>query len=54
MSGSLERVTDFVVPEIHSALTQACNAGARFEGEMQTHAWGRIAVLADPFGQGFC
>jgi len=45
---------DFVVPEIQSALTRACNAGARLEGEVQTHAWGRIAVLADPFGHGFC
>jgi hypothetical protein len=21
---------------------------------VQTHAWGRIALLADPFGNGFC
>jgi predicted enzyme related to lactoylglutathione lyase len=24
------------------------------ESEVQTHAWGRLALLADPFGNGFC
>ena len=45
---------DFVVPEIESAVARAQNAGARLEGEVRTHKWGRIAVLADPFGHGFC
>jgi len=45
---------DFVVPEIQSAVTQARNAGAHLEGELRTHNWGRIAVMADPFGHGFC
>jgi catechol 2,3-dioxygenase-like lactoylglutathione lyase family enzyme len=45
---------DFVVPDLHAALAKACGAGARLEGEVRTHAWGRIAVLADPFGHGFC
>jgi len=45
---------DFVVPEIQSAVTRACSAGARLEGEIATHAWGHIALLADPFGHGFC
>ena len=45
---------DFVVPDLASAVTQACNAGARLEGEVRTHNWGRIAVMADPFGHGFC
>jgi predicted enzyme related to lactoylglutathione lyase len=45
---------DFVVPEIQSAITQARNAGARLEGDVRTHRWGRIAVMADPFGHGFC
>ncbi len=45
---------DFVVPEIQSAVVQARNAGARLEGEVRTHNWGRIAVMADPFGHGFC
>jgi hypothetical protein len=29
-------------------------AGARLEGDIRTHEWGRIAVMADPFGHGFC
>ena len=45
---------DFVVREIEPAVARAEAAGARLEGEMQTHVWGRIAVLADPFGHGFC
>jgi lactoylglutathione lyase len=45
---------DFVVPEIEPAVARAQNAGARLEGEVRTHTWGRIAVLADPFGHGFC
>jgi predicted enzyme related to lactoylglutathione lyase len=45
---------DFVVPDIESAVARAQNAGARLEGEVRTHKWGRIAVLADPFGHGFC
>jgi catechol 2,3-dioxygenase-like lactoylglutathione lyase family enzyme len=45
---------DFVVTDLSSALTQARNAGARLEGEVHTHNWGRIAVMADPFGHGFC
>jgi predicted enzyme related to lactoylglutathione lyase len=45
---------DFVVPDLASAVTQACKAGARLEGEVRTHSWGRIAVMADPFGHGFC
>jgi predicted enzyme related to lactoylglutathione lyase len=45
---------DFVVPEIQAAVTQARNAGARLEGEVRTHNWGRIAVMSDPFGHGFC
>jgi hypothetical protein len=24
------------------------------DAEPRTHAWGKIAVLADPFGNGFC
>lgn len=27
---------------------------ARLEEEIRTHEWGRIAVVADPFGHGFC
>jgi predicted enzyme related to lactoylglutathione lyase len=45
---------DFVVPKIEHILARAELAGARLEGEVETHIWGRIAVLADPFGHGFC
>ena len=45
---------DFVVPQIDPVLARAIKTGARLEGEVETHDWGRIAVLADPFGHGFC
>ena len=45
---------DFVVPEIASAVVRARRAGAVLEGETETHKWGRIALMADPFGNGFC
>jgi predicted enzyme related to lactoylglutathione lyase len=45
---------DFVVPSIEPAVARARNAGALLEGDVRTHRWGRIAVLADPFGHGFC
>jgi len=45
---------DFVVQAIEPAVTRAQKAGARLEGEIRTNQWGRIAVMADPFGHGFC
>lgn len=45
---------DFVVPDIRAALERARAAGAVQEGEIATHAWGHIALMADPFGHGFC
>jgi predicted enzyme related to lactoylglutathione lyase len=45
---------DFVVPEIEPAVRVAIDAGARLEGEIDTHRWGRIAHMADPFGHGIC
>lgn len=45
---------DFVVTDIDAAVEKAKAAGALLEGETQTHKWGRIALLADPFGHGFC
>ena len=45
---------DFVVPDIAAAVARAERAGAAREGEIQTHRWGRLAILADPFGHGFC
>jgi predicted enzyme related to lactoylglutathione lyase len=45
---------DIVVPDIDAAVGQAIEAGATIEGEVQTHAWGRLAQIADPFGHGIC
>jgi predicted enzyme related to lactoylglutathione lyase len=45
---------DFVVAKIEPAVARAVKAGALLEGVIRTHNWGRIAVLADPFGHGFC
>ena len=45
---------DFVVPEIEPALQRAVTAGATLEKPVQTSKWGRLALLADPFGHGFC
>ena len=45
---------DFVVDNLENALARAAKAGATIETEVQTHAWGTIALLADPFGNGFC
>ena len=45
---------DFVVPDVDAAVARAVEAGASVDEPAQDKAWGRIAVLADPFGHGFC
>jgi lactoylglutathione lyase len=45
---------DFVVDDLEAALAQALGAGARAESEIVERAWGRIVLLSDPFGHGFC
>ena len=45
---------DFVVPDIEAAVDRARRAGATVEGEITSHKWGHIALMADPFGNGFC
>ena len=45
---------DFVVQDISASLARARNAGATLEGPVRSHNWGHIAVMADPFGHGFC
>jgi predicted enzyme related to lactoylglutathione lyase len=45
---------DFVVDEIESALEKALLAGARLERPVITYNWGKLALMADPFGHGFC
>jgi len=45
---------DFVVPDVAAAVRRAEAAGARLEEAIRTQGWGRLAVMADPFGHGFC
>ena len=45
---------DFEVQDISAAVARAARAGARLEGEIQCFRWGRLAVMSDPFGHGFC
>jgi predicted enzyme related to lactoylglutathione lyase len=45
---------DFVVDDVAECVARARAAGAPLESEIETLAWGRIALLADPFGNGFC
>ena len=45
---------DFVVAELDSAVDQALRAGANDEGGTRAFPWGRIAMMSDPFGNGFC
>lgn len=45
---------DFVVEDIHGVAKRAQAAGAQLEGQIETHEWGYIANMADPFGNGFC
>jgi predicted enzyme related to lactoylglutathione lyase len=45
---------DFVVEDIESAVQKAIAVGARLEKPIATHKWGKLALMADPFGHGFC
>jgi predicted enzyme related to lactoylglutathione lyase len=45
---------DFVVDDIASAVQQALAAGALLEAPIATSVWGKVALMADPFGHGFC
>lgn len=45
---------DFVVEDIRGAIRRALGAGATLEQDVTTHAYGLLALLADPFGNGFC
>lgn len=45
---------DVVVEEIEGAARKAVEAGARLEKPIATYKWGRLALMADPFGHGFC
>ena len=45
---------DFVVEDLDTTLAAAIKAGATLENAPLTRVWGRIAMLSDPFGNGFC
>lgn len=45
---------DFVVEDLEAARDRALAAGALAETGITEHVWGRIVVMADPFGHGFC
>ncbi|MBW4484737.1 MAG: hypothetical protein KME14_19550 [Tildeniella torsiva UHER 1998/13D] len=45
---------DFVVDNIEAVTNRAVAAGAVQESPIQQTAWGKIALMADPFGNGFC
>jgi predicted enzyme related to lactoylglutathione lyase len=45
---------DFVVDEIDSAVQKAIAAGAQLERPVTIQPWGKLALMADPFGHGFC
>jgi predicted enzyme related to lactoylglutathione lyase len=45
---------DVIVDAIEPAVARADAAGARRESEITEHAYGRMALFADPWGNGFC
>jgi predicted enzyme related to lactoylglutathione lyase len=45
---------DVVVDDVDAAVARAVAAGAKLEAPATDAPYGRIAMLADPFGHGFC
>jgi predicted enzyme related to lactoylglutathione lyase len=45
---------DFAVEDIDRAVEKAIAAGATLEKPATVHPYGKLALLADPFGHGFC
>ena len=45
---------DFVVDDIEEATERAVAAGATLEKPISTSNWGKLALMADPFGHGLC
>ena len=45
---------DIVVDNVDVAVERAVAAGAKLESAAKDTSYGRIAMLADPFGHGFC
>lgn len=45
---------DVVVDEVEPTLARALAEGATVEGPIREAVWGRMALLADPWGHGVC
>ena len=45
---------DIVVDDIDAAVRRALAAGAALEAPVSASDWGKLALMADPFGHGFC
>ena len=45
---------DFAVEDVDAAVARALAAGARREGPIRDTGFGRMALMADPYGHGFC
>jgi predicted enzyme related to lactoylglutathione lyase len=45
---------DFVVKDIEAAVKKAVSVGATLEVSITAHKSGRMALMADPFGNGYC
>ena len=45
---------DFVVEEIEPVVERAVLGGALLEKPTQVFVWGKLALMADSFGHGFC
>ncbi len=45
---------DVVVDDIEKAVARSIQAGATQEAPVSSLAWGKLALMADPFGHGFC
>jgi predicted enzyme related to lactoylglutathione lyase len=44
---------DFIVPDLDAAVARLLALGATLDRDIQTREYGRMANMADPFGNGF-
>lgn len=45
---------DFVVDDIDRAVRRSLEAGAVQESPVRSSIWGKLVLMSDPFGHGFC
>jgi len=45
---------DIVVEDVDVAVQRALSAGAKLEHAVRSSNWGKLALMSDPFGHGFC